>query len=289
MKPWAFVSGDPAMNADPGSPTFPWRYAAGLMLASAVATVLTIPYDTERDARNREPAVRVVWKPSEFAVLIESEPNTEYRGLVYVVLVVVAGSILAFPAILLGLKLGRPLGLAWPPIAGWDAGPDRFRRMGSTLLLASALGAASVFVILPVAQVLSFGGGDSASVVEPPWWAGLLGSFGAGILEEILLRLGAMTVIAWLLMKLSRRRLQGAPLMWTAIVLASLLFGMMHLPVLAQTVGLTGRGIAFVMIGNGGLGLLFGWLYWRKGLLAAMAGHTAQDLLLHVVLPLLST
>jgi hypothetical protein len=34
---------------------------------------------------------------------------------------------------------------------------------------------------------------------------------------------------------------------------------------------------------NGFAGLVFGWLYWRRGLLAAMIAHTSADVVLHVL------
>jgi len=32
---------------------------------------------------------------------------------------------------------------------------------------------------------------------------------------------------------------------------------------------------------------VFGWLYWRRGILTAMASHFCADLILHVLTPLL--
>jgi membrane protease YdiL (CAAX protease family) len=38
---------------------------------------------------------------------------------------------------------------------------------------------------------------------------------------------------------------------------------------------------------NGLAGVVFGWLYWRRGLLAAMVAHLTFDLVLHVIVPAL--
>jgi membrane protease YdiL (CAAX protease family) len=35
-------------------------------------------------------------------------------------------------------------------------------------------------------------------------------------------------------------------------------------------------------------GIVFGWLYWKKGLEASMISHFTADLVLHVLLPLLA-
>jgi membrane protease YdiL (CAAX protease family) len=34
-------------------------------------------------------------------------------------------------------------------------------------------------------------------------------------------------------------------------------------------------------------GIVFGWLYWRRGLEMAMLGHFCADLVLHVATPLI--
>jgi membrane protease YdiL (CAAX protease family) len=39
---------------------------------------------------------------------------------------------------------------------------------------------------------------------------------------------------------------------------------------------------------NAAAGLVFGWLYWRRGLEVAMLAHFSADLVLHVAAPLLS-
>ena len=44
----------------------------------------------------------------------------------------------------------------------------------------------------------------------------------------------------------------------------------------------------FIFVGNGTPGLVFGWLYWRRGLIAAMLAHFGLDLVLKVLIPLFS-
>jgi membrane protease YdiL (CAAX protease family) len=36
---------------------------------------------------------------------------------------------------------------------------------------------------------------------------------------------------------------------------------------------------------NGIGGVVFGWLYWKKGLESAMIAHFSADIVLHVLLP----
>jgi hypothetical protein len=115
----------------------------------------------------------------------------------------------------------------------------------------------------------------------------VLVSVSAGVREEIWHRLGAMTLIIWGLTKLVGRRVSVPILVWSGIILASLLFGMSGLPKARQMFGLSGPIIVMVLVGNGVIALIFGWLYWRKGLVAAMTAHTALAIVNHVLLPLL--
>jgi membrane protease YdiL (CAAX protease family) len=275
---------------------FPWRYAAALITACVIAAPLVLPYDIELMRRNAKPEGTLVWKPAEFAVYVEGKGLPHVWGPIDVVAEVVTTSVVSFLAILLGLKLGQPLGLGWPPIAGFDSGPRRFRRTGSTLLLAVVLGIASVIALgtalvtlhWVLSQFLPSGIGDEANqFVEPPWWAGILVSIAAGVREEVWLRLGVMTTIVWVLTKLTHQRDPRPATIWSGIIFASLLFGLMHLPKASGLVALTAPLIVYVLLGNGVVSLFFGWLYWRKGLIAAMTAHFTQDIITHVVRPLI--
>jgi hypothetical protein len=60
------------------------------------------------------------------------------------------------------------------------------------------------------------------------------------------------------------------------------LFGTAHLPQAAAIrCGLSASLVAVVLLGNGPGGMVFGWLYWKRGLLAAVSAHFAADIALH--------
>lgn len=107
-----------------------------------------------------------------------------------------------------------------------------------------------------------------------------------GITEELLLRWGVMTLLIWIGWRLHRglgRDTSEAPrpaLVWIAIGLTSLLFGLGHLPATATLYPLTPPVIVRALVLNGAAGVLFGWLYWRRSLEAAMIAHASG----HVVL-----
>jgi len=126
----------------------------------------------------------------------------------------------------------------------------------------------------------------------PSAWEGLLASIGAGIREEVWLRFGLMTFLAGLGCAITRRLFGIKSEHFTALIItianiaAALMFAAIHIPQAHMLLGLSTKLLVFIVIGNGGPGLVFGWLYWRRGLLPAMLAHFGLDIVLKVVLPL---
>lgn len=106
-----------------------------------------------------------------------------------------------------------------------------------------------------------------------------------GVTEEVLLRWGLMTALVWLAWRFLQRR-TGTPraiYFWLAIVVSALLFGAGHLPAAAMLVGeLTAELVLFVVGVNAAFGVLFGWLFWRYGLEAAIIAHGTAHVVSHV-------
>jgi len=111
---------------------------------------------------------------------------------------------------------------------------------------------------------------------------GLLVSISAAIGEEVWLRLGVMTVLAWLMLRVLGRSKLRPQVAWVAIVLAAVAFGAIHLPQLAGADAATPIGIAATMFGNTLVGIVCGWLYWQRSLIAAILAHLSIDVVLHV-------
>mgnify|MGYP006291800181 CR=1 FL=1 len=101
-----------------------------------------------------------------------------------------------------------------------------------------------------------------------------------GITEELLLRFGLMSALAFGGWVLTGRRGEtpGPRVMWAAIAISAVLFGVGHLPALAGAVGLTPALVARTVLLNAIAGTAFGWLYWRHSLEAAMVAHAAFHL-----------
>ena len=93
-----------------------------------------------------------------------------------------------------------------------------------------------------------------------------------GLTEELLMRFGFMTLVVWLIFKITKS-LNNATY-WIGIVLASILFAVGHFPVVFNTIpNPTIALLTYVLIGNSIAGLFFGWLYWKKGLESAFVAH----------------
>lgn len=107
-----------------------------------------------------------------------------------------------------------------------------------------------------------------------------------GITEELLLRWGMMSLLAWLGWRLFQRgrKIPGAAVMVTAIVISALLFGIGHLGAVAVLAPLTPMLIIRTILLNAVGGILFGWLFWKHSLEAAMVAHAAA----HVVMTLVA-
>lgn len=98
-----------------------------------------------------------------------------------------------------------------------------------------------------------------------------------GITEEILLRFGLMNLLVWLLLLIFKRK-SGA-VYWTGIALSALLFGVSHLGVLFQSVDDPSfLMILYVIVGNTFAGIVFGWLFWKKGLESSIFSHMIMHL-----------
>ncbi|WP_163536193.1 CPBP family glutamic-type intramembrane protease [Gracilibacillus sp. YIM 98692] len=124
------------------------------------------------------------------------------------------------------------------------------------------------------------------------WWVGITTVFQGGISEELIMRFGLMTLVVWILSSIFARTSDSIPawIYYISIIIAAFAFALGHLP-LAQSIygGLTFWVVTFIVLGNGFAGLGFGFLYWKKGLEYAIISHMTADLMLHFVLPLLTS
>ena len=96
-----------------------------------------------------------------------------------------------------------------------------------------------------------------------------------GVIEEVMLRLFMMSLIAFVLHKLfgKNREMPATGILIASNVIAALLFAAGHLPATAAMMGITPMILFRCFLLNGGFGLLFGYLYRKYGLRYAMIAH----------------
>lgn len=183
-----------------------------------------------------------------------------------------SGLLLAF-AVWAGVALSKPLGLAAPVFEA------ALSRGGVMQALRNQLIPATVAGVLVGALIVYLTGAAPAELqalsaqFQIPLAPKLL--YG-GVTEEILMRWGLMSVLIWLPWRFLQGR-AGRPrtaYVVGGVVVTALLFGLGHLPAVVAMGGeLSTAVIAYVVVGNTLPGIVFGVLYWRWGLEAAILAH----------------
>ena len=200
--------------------------------------------------------------------------------------------------ILIGLLAANRVGLGLPILEARLQGESVGEKVKAILLPSILLGViGSILVIaldsLVFMPMLMTELGDKAAslnqeALQPAAWKGLLASFYGGIDEEVLLRLGLMSVLVWFGRFISKTE-DGRPtlaVLWIANILAAVLFGLGHLPATAALFPITPLVVMRAIVLNGFVGIVAGYLYYKHGLEAAMLSHFSADIVLHVILAL---
>jgi len=217
---------------------------------------------------------------------------------VLIALQVLQSAVLFAIAIFGGLFFASRVGLGTPLLDAASRAEPIADRVRAILPLSIILGVVGTLIILGL-EIFLFQPamlkelGNVANTLnlqngQPAAWKGFLASFYGGIAEEILLRLFVMSFLVWLGRFISKT-VEGKPtaaVIWIANILAAVLFGLGHLPATATLVPLTPLIITRAVVLNGLLGIVFGWLYWKRGFESAIVAHFSADIVLHVLLAL---
>jgi hypothetical protein len=221
----------------------------------------------------------LIWvQGSSLAEVLEGQENAP-SVLVLSIISIVQQVILTFIASLIGLSLIRKVNLEVPFFRSlvdrnysfqWDKKWIVYAAIGGSLgsLLMVVL---DKFIFLPLLPTFE-------ETTAPVSWGKsfLMSVVYGGIWEEILMRLFLMTLIIWIVSKLFRKQADNIPnwMYWTGIIVATLLFGAGHLPATAQLFGeLNTALVSRALLLNGIVGVFFGYLFWKKGLVYAMIAH----------------
>ena len=100
-----------------------------------------------------------------------------------------------------------------------------------------------------------------------------------GVVEEVMLRLFFMSLIAFILWKLSRKEDVTDNQIILANIIAAILFAAGHLPATIMSIGVTPMIIVRCFIMNGGYGLIFGRLYRKYGIQYATLAHAGVHII----------
>lgn len=205
-------------------------------------------------------------------------------------LTLVQPAILTVLAVWAGAKLAPKVALRAPLVEAWLAGGEAglILRRQLPMALIVALIVATVLVVYGklVSPLLASGSGAAPRLAafELPLPTKIL--YG-GVTEELLTRWGLVSLFAWALWRLrGRPAVLPSSVYWIAIVLAAVLFAAGHIPLLlAISQQPPAWLVGTVLIANAGPGVLFGWLFWKRGLEAAIIAHGLAHILAMLAMP----
>jgi len=155
------------------------KIVAGLLLAAVLGSLATIPYEqttVRRPGRAEKPAGERI-----------SEIAQE----------VLVSGLISLGLIVLGLRLRTSVGVGISLLNDWPPADDNARRrVRNTIALAVAIGIGMDVILAIVSHYVEpMFPKPRRPLATPPAWAGFLASVGAGVQEEIWLRLGIMTLV----------------------------------------------------------------------------------------------
>jgi len=240
-----------------------WKTFFILFVVCAITSVMVIPYQAALS------------------------PDLAEMGFILYVNAFIQGLVIFSIVTFLGLLLTRKNGFKLPVLEG----ENKWGAFKPILLPSVSLGALSgvlivlfdllfqAFRVIPVTLY--------NNEYHAPVWAAFMASFYGGIAEEVLMRLFVMSLFVWLVTKIKKTE-NGLPTdwgVWSAIVAASILFGLGHLPFTGTLMEITAMVVVRAIVLNGIGGVVFGVLFWKKGLESAIVAHFSADIVLHIITP----
>ena len=208
---------------------------------------------------------------------LPSEILEKYSKATLSILLTIQPIILLALAIFIGNKLTPKVGLSAPTVEGIIKGKFNRRLFKSQFISGSGLGLiAGVTLALVSVACTPYLPQEMVDLNESANISPMVRFLYGGITEEILVRWGFMTLFIWISWKVfNKKSPKPSPSMyWAGIVLAALLFGIGHLPAVYSMVdNVTPFLVWYIIIPNMAFGLVTGWLFWKKGIEAAIIAH----------------
>jgi membrane protease YdiL (CAAX protease family) len=224
-----------------------------------------------------------------YVVTLQGELLAQTGQPLWVILLaqLVQSTILFSFTIFLGLFFTKKIGFTLPLIEAVLEKRD-YKIVGKNILRTSVFLGIATAVTIYVFDILFTLSGATISTHQnyAPAWQKLLAAVYGGAAEEILLRLFLMTFFVWLSMKICKYTQPTRASISVSIVFAAVIFGIGHLPLTASFTTLTPLIVARAVVLNGIGGVVFGWLFWKKGFESAVIAHFTTDIFLLTLLPL---
>ncbi|MFT6268642.1 MAG: hypothetical protein ACJAVV_001457 [Alphaproteobacteria bacterium] len=187
-------------------------------------------------------------------------------------------TVLTTPALLIGLLLGREIGIG--PF--YNQNPISNSELKNAVLFALISGVLlGLFLLMLRWALLPYLPDGIPQFGFRGVMGGILVSLGASIGEEIWFRFGLMTLALWLTKKIFKLNSLDDKHAFIVIVVVGLLFGLAHLPQLASFNADTPFAVWATILGNVAVSILYGWCFWRFGLVCAIVAHFSVDIVLH--------
>ncbi|WP_406657512.1 CPBP family glutamic-type intramembrane protease [Methanolobus sp. ZRKC2] len=198
------------------------------------------------------------------------------------------GTVLLIISILTGIFLGKKVGLGAPILESLFRGRGLPAETNSSLKLSIVLGVfvGTAFFVVDRFVFSMFTDPVTVFLSSPPLWQRFLYSFYVGIIEEIVMRFFLVTLLVWISWKIKKTS-ENRPAntgVWISILAVSIIYiigYILSLPTSMDSNHVLGFGIVLLsMIA----GVIFGWLYWKKGLEASIIANVTAMITLVVVL-----
>ena len=245
-----------------------WKLFFLLLILSIVTVLLVVPY-----------SLALTGKQNELTPVL-------------LLLSLVQNLVLFAAAIFFGLILSSKVGMGAPILEGILAKKNQSEKLKSILMPSVALGVLGGILIILLSLLFQ---SLSAEMLEAEksvsTWKALLASFYGGVGEEIMFRLFVVSLFVWITFKIKKTK-EGLPTnfgIWLSIILTAVLFGLGHLGITGEITAITATVIIRAILLNGVVAVIYGWLYWKKGLEAAVIAHFSTDIVIHVITPLVAS
>ncbi|WP_158655193.1 CPBP family intramembrane glutamic endopeptidase [Flavivirga eckloniae] len=249
---------------------YSWQVAMGLLVLFVLGALVNVPFSRELKRlklKQRETDTKLMEPIS--SVLIDTGISS-----------VIIGTIFIF----IGLWVCRKANLGAPGLAAFFSKHSNLKYFSKKIMLFSIIiGSIIALILLGLFEVQKIFYPIVAVNERPSKTFYILASFSAAIIEEVIFRLGVMSLIITVIQYFKMEHPISNTVIWTGIILSSIIFGLIHLPMTSNFFELTTFTICITMIGNLITGCTFGWVYWKWGLLNAMLSHFVFDIFFHVV------